>query len=245
MAETATRTRPEAGTTCPTCGASAETGQLICLECGSRIALAYRRPPSWRVPFVLVSLVVLAAAAGIYFGVQALEDDAKTEVAAQPQPSESESDQGGGSGSGGEDASEEDGAKSGDEDKAAEEKAEKEPAEDKKKKAAPEDTAAAPTTGAGGVASWPKGEDAYTVVILSAEDRPSARAFAQSAIKAGTDAGVLRADDYPSLAASTGFFLVFVGSYSNQVKADQAAARLGQRFKGAYPQFVDGSKAKG
>jgi hypothetical protein len=35
-----------------------------------------------------------------------------------------------------------------------------------------------------------------------------------------------------------------VGTYPSQVKADRAAARLGQRFKGAYPQFVDGSKAK-
>ena len=30
---------------CPTCGAPAERGQLVCLECGSRIALAYKRPP--------------------------------------------------------------------------------------------------------------------------------------------------------------------------------------------------------
>src|SRR5215210_1471468 len=73
---------------CPTCGAPAETGQLICLECGSRIALSYRRPPSWRVPFTIVSLIVIAAAAGIYFGADALQDDADREVASQSAPSE-------------------------------------------------------------------------------------------------------------------------------------------------------------
>ena len=81
------------------------------------------------------------------------------------------------------------------------------------------------------------------MVILASEDQRSARAFAQNAVKAGTAAGVLRADDYPSLSASTGFFIVFVGTYPNQAKADAAAARLGRRFAGAYPQFVDGSKA--
>jgi len=239
---TATRQRPKADITCPTCGAPAETGQLICLECGSRIALAYRRPPSWRVPMAIVSVVVVAAAAGIYFGLQGLEDDADQEVAAQQAPSEPQREASGGSGgdeqeSGDRDSEAQDDAKA----DADEKSPKKEPAE--KKEPAREDTEA-PAAGAGGVRSWSEGEDAYTVVILASEDQRSARAFAENAVKAGTPAGVLRADDYPSLSASTGFFIVFVGTYPNQVKADRAAARLGQRFAGSYPQFVDGSKAK-
>jgi hypothetical protein len=253
MPETATRTQPAAETTCPTCGAPAEDGQLICLECGSRIALAYRRPPSWRVPVAIVSVVVLAAAAGLYFGIDALTDDAEREVAARPAPP---APQAPASGSGDRDGGK---ATTGEDEQAGDEKAGKGDA--RGQKAAKEETpakerateketgstdgqATAPSVGAGGVRSWPENEDGFTVVILSSEDRRSARAFAQNAIKAGTPAGVLRADDYPALKASTGFFIVFVGSYSNQAKADKAAARLGRRFQGAYPQFVDGSKAK-
>ena len=242
MPETATRPSPQAGTTCPTCGAAAETGALICLECGSRITLAYKRPPSWRVPAAVVTLIVLCVAAGAYFAIQALEDDAKQEVAALPEPRSGE----GESESGSEEPA---GRTSEQQDTAAEQDARAKEAEARRKEAAKEraarEEAAQPSVGGGGVRSWPEGEDAYTVVILAAEDRPSGTAFAKSAADAGTPAGVLRADDYPSLSASTGFFIVFVGSYPTQVKADQAAARLGQRFQGAYPQFVNGSKATG
>ena len=37
---------PEA-LTCPNCAAPADPGQLMCLECGSRLALDYQRPPTW------------------------------------------------------------------------------------------------------------------------------------------------------------------------------------------------------
>ena len=243
MQGTATPTRPEAEVACPTCGAPAEAGQLICLECGSRIALAYRRPPSWRVPLAIVSVVVLAAAGGIYLGLQGLQDDADREVAAQPAPSEApgggaEEEQGGE-----EQGGEEQGGARGSEDRGEEDRANERPREERPEREEPAEEPEAPA-GPGGVRSWAEGEDAYTVVILASEDQRSARAFAQSAVKAGTPAGVLRADDYPSLSASTGFFIVFVGTHPNQVSADRAAARLGRSFAGAYPQFVDGSKAR-
>lgn len=243
MEQTATRPRPKADISCPTCGAPAETGQLICLECGSRIALGYRRPPSWRVPIAIVSLLVLETVAGIYLGVEAIQDDADQELAARSAPSEPEQ-----TGAGGEDGEGEQAEQPADRQPAEKEPAERKPAEkekaDKEKDSGGAQTEA-PAAGAGGVQSWPEGEDAFTVVILSAQDRPSARAFAQSAGEAGTRAGVLEADDYPSLSASTGFWIVFVGTYPNRPKADAAAARLGRRFSGAYPQFVNGSKAKG
>ena len=242
MQGTATRTRPEAEVACPTCGAPAETGQLICLECGSRIALAYRRPPSWRVPVAIVSVIVLAAAGGIYFGLKGLEDDADREVAAQPAPSEPERGAAGGDAEeeeGGEEQGGGRGSEADNEETRAEQRREEERAEREERAREQAEEPAGP----GGVRSWAEGEDAYTVVILASEDQRSARAFAQSAVKAGTPAGVLRADDYPSLSASTGFFIVFVGTHPNQVSADRAAARLGRSFAGAYPQFVNGSKA--
>jgi hypothetical protein len=252
--EAPARTRPETGTSCPTCGAPAERGQLICLECGSRIALAYRRPPSWRVPAAIIAVIVLATGAGLYFGIDALTDDAEKEVASRPAPPQSAAADGdeaqGGEGGGarqegaagdqsatGNDAASDEAAGDG----SAGERAEDEGAQSGSGDA--DGTAEAPT-GPGGLRIWPEGEDAFTVVILSSGDIRSARAFATDAAKSGVRAGVLRADDYPALFASAGFYLVFAGVYPNQAKADRAAERLARRFKGAYPQFVDGSKAK-
>src|SRR4051794_28472535 len=52
-------------TACPNCGAPADAGQLMCLECGSRLALGYKRPPSWRLPAALVAAVLLIAGIGL------------------------------------------------------------------------------------------------------------------------------------------------------------------------------------
>jgi len=221
-ANTELRERPAPAAACPTCGAPAERGQLICLECGSRIALAYRRPPSWHVPAAIVAVVLLVAGAASVLAYRALTDDAEDEVASQPVPAQPA-----------DDADREEREATPDQDESAEE----EPAEEE--------------TGPGGlpvdsdgVRSWPEGEDGFTVVVLSSEDRASARAFAQQASEQGVEAGVLRADDYPALSASTGFFIVFVGRYANQAGADRAAARLGRNYQGAYPQFVDGSRSR-
>ena len=43
---------------CPNCGAHADAGQLMCLECGSRLALGYQRPPSWRLPAAIVGVLI-------------------------------------------------------------------------------------------------------------------------------------------------------------------------------------------
>jgi len=257
MSATPTKVPTDAETHCPTCGAAADRWQLICLECGSRIALGYRRPPSWRVPVAIVSLVVLAAAAGLYFGLRALEDDADKEVAGQPVPRVEEPTLGEGEDDGG--ARTERGEREGEgeaqrgessqggEGEAGEGEAQRGEGGRDGAEAEGEQPARGGgglPRGAGGVRSWPARRDAFTVVILSAEDRPSAQAFARSANQAGVPAGVLRADDYPALAASTGFFIVFVGSYPNQAGADREATRLSRRFPGAFPQFVDGSKSR-
>ena len=73
-----------AGTACPTCGAPAEEGQLVCLECGSRVALDYRRPPSWRVPVAIIAAVVLLVAAASAIALKAIGDDAEREAGRTP-----------------------------------------------------------------------------------------------------------------------------------------------------------------
>ncbi len=74
-------------------------------------------------------------------------------------------------------------------------------------------------------------------MLLSAEDRPSAAAFATSVAKeASAKAGVIRSDEFESL--PKGFFVVFAGSYPSRARADRAAARLGRSYPGAFPQLV-------
>lgn len=197
---------------CPTCGAPAQRGQLVCLECGSRIALAYRRPPSWKIPVAMAVVVGALAVAGAVFAYEAIGADAKDEAAAVPlKPKKA----------------------------AAAPKKKAAPAEEKK---APAEEPAAATTPEGLVPkgklyTWPKDLRAFTVVLLSTEDRASATSFASSVANSkAAKTGVIRADDFETL--PKGFFVVFGGSYNTRARADRAAARLGAKYRGAFTQLV-------
>ena len=196
---------------CPTCGARAQDGQLVCLECGSRIALAYRRPPSWKIPVAIAVLVGLLALAGAVLAYQAIGDDAKEEAASAPLKPKLEA------------------AKA---DTAATAKA---------------DTRAAETSATSGsvgglvpkgrLYTWPRDLSAFTVVLLSTEDRASAVAMANSvADSKTTKTGVIRSEDFETL--PQGFYIVFGGSYETRASADRAAARLGATYQGAFTQVV-------
>ncbi len=56
----------------------------MCLECGSRVALGYRRPPSWRVPAAILAGVVVLAVGGTAFAIKRIGDDAEREVRRTP-----------------------------------------------------------------------------------------------------------------------------------------------------------------
>jgi hypothetical protein len=81
-------------TSCPRCGAPAERGQLVCVECGERMALTQsRRGPSFdNVPsIVLLLCVVILGAGALGFALAELtgDDDGDVEAAnrtAQPVP---------------------------------------------------------------------------------------------------------------------------------------------------------------
>lgn len=75
---------PPDGDSCPTCGAPVERGQLVCLTCGGRVGLQYRRPPRWQIPVVMAAVVVLLAAVGIFVALQTASGDAEDEVASGP-----------------------------------------------------------------------------------------------------------------------------------------------------------------
>lgn len=82
----ATAEQPPAPATqrCASCGAEADRGQLVCLECGARIALVYRRPPSWKVPIAITVAVVIVVVLLAVAAFAALAGDADREVDSAP-----------------------------------------------------------------------------------------------------------------------------------------------------------------
>lgn len=224
MSTPETQERPEGAVAkeCPTCASPLAQDQLFCLECGTRVGLAYRRPPSWRLPAAVVGGVVLLAGAGLAIALAELSDDAG-EVASAPAPTQQVTTPA----APGPPA----GAGTGEETAPAEEDAEGEPEEPP-----------APDSGAGAdgeIAEWPADTSAYTVILLSGETRAAARARAGEAVAAGVPAGVLRSDDYSSL--NPGFWVVFGGEFDTQEEAQQEAERYASLgFPGGYARFVNG-----
>jgi hypothetical protein len=85
--------------------------------------------------------------------------------------------------------------------------------------------------------TWPRDLSAFTVVLLSTEDRASATSLANTVADAkAAKTGVIRSDDFETL--PQGFFIVFGGSYKTRARADRAAARLGASYQGAFAQLV-------
>ncbi len=236
------------GTTCPVCDAPAQRGQLVCLECGSRITLGYRRPPNWKVPVALTALVLLLTGAGGVLAYEAIGDDAEREAARTPaspkeatsgRPDEASTDRdsagpdkaSGLKAPGTADEPQDDAPKLG----------EAEPGADdpviRDNDAADAGADAGGLTRNGDLYSWPDGLRAFTVVLLSAEDRPTASRFARSAGGSSADKiGVIRSNDFKTL--PRGFFVVFAGMYPSRGLAARAADRLERRFPGAFAQLV-------
>jgi hypothetical protein len=73
-----------AGDRCPACGAPAERGQLVCLECGSRVGISRRPAPSWKAPLAISVLVVAVCTVAVLLALGAIDDNARNEVAAAP-----------------------------------------------------------------------------------------------------------------------------------------------------------------
>jgi len=222
--------RADRATSCPTCGAPADRGQLMCLECGSRIALSYRRPPSWKVPVAISAVLLVLAGAGAVLGYQALDEEAEQEVAAVPARVDDD----------------ESSAASTAEDTETDqsETTDTQP-ETETEPETPTETETAPQPNAeedglvedGPLYTWPRSLRGFTVVLLSNEDRPSAASFARSAAATRPEKiGVIRSDDFSTL--PTGFFVVFAGRYDTRAEATRAASRLGASFPGAFPQLV-------
>jgi hypothetical protein len=193
---------------CPSCGAAVETRQPFCLDCGRRLALEYRKPPSYRWPLALVALVVIAIGIGAgYVVTQATNDDHGPDAitvtdAVDPGLAQLQKQQ--------------------------QQQAARQQQQQAQGKAPSESTSKAP--------AWPAGKTAYTIVLLTTKDKATANATAQKAIADGIDAGVLKGDDFQALPA--GSYFVFSGQYPSSAKAKAAIASLTDAHPGAYARQI-------
>jgi hypothetical protein len=103
--------------------------------------------------------------------------------------------------------------------------------------APPLTTPSTPSPSSGGVASWPAGRNAYTLVLISAKKRKQAYAKAREAKSRGIDAGVLHSNNFSSL--NPGYWVVFVGQYKT---VGQARSHIDENaskgFPGGYPRRI-------
>src|SRR4051812_48523367 len=197
----------------------------MCLECGSRLALGYKRPPAWRLPAAVVAVVLLIAVIGLAVALASGTDNAnKTTAAAPAQPAPAQS-----------------------------APADTPPTASQPTPAPTASTpTAAPAATTSGTTStptpapaspapsgWPPGKSGFTVILASMPTKAAADGELSKAKAAGiTSATILHSDDFPTL--NPGYWVVFDGQYDSVDKAQsQAAADRGKGdFSDAYPRFV-------
>jgi hypothetical protein len=211
---------------CPRCGAELAPDQEWCLSCGNAVGTRVAPTPRWKLPVFLVAAVLTLLLAALVLSLVELGGDpqpvAKQPAAgATPTPS----------------AAPDDGTAAASPTTAPQPSATPEaapgatPAPGAESEGpldaiptpggttAPGDTGG---TGTGGLASWPDGKTAWTVIIASTGSRAEAEKKARAA---GADAGVLHSDDFSSL--RKGYWVVFAGQYPNQKAAQSAAEGKG------------------
>ena len=226
--EAGTALAPEA---CPRCGAGLAPEQDWCLECGAAARTRVVGATHWRLPLGIVAAVVLLLGAAFAYAFVAVSDDAgrsaqklargSTAEDSTPAPASTAPTTSTPAGTG---AAAAPGA-------ATTPGSESKPG-DPTPPPAPADASAPKEVG-----SWPAGKTAYTVILLSTQDRGGARAKARQLAAEGEDVGLLRSDDFPSL--EPGYSVVFSGQYEDVGAAQQEAKRLaGAGAPGAYAKLV-------
>ncbi len=204
---------------CPNCGEPVDSRQLVCLNCGARVAL--RERTSWaREPVTVIAAVLLAViviGAGLFgFAISELtsddgDGDGPTRAAAQTQSTTREpANEGPAVVSGGEQPA-----------RTAEEQQPSRGSD--------------PLEGSDRVPGWPNDLSAHTVVLVTSSDRAAALDVAKKARASGLEAGLIRSEPYD---LGTGLWIVFSGRFTTPEGAERQAAQLADRYPGAYPQRV-------
>ena len=209
-------------TPCPHCGEPVEPHQLVCLNCGGRVALRERVPlarePMTALAALLVAVIVIGA---VLFGFAISE------------LTSGDGDDGGGGTRASATAPAADTETTQPHAPAAEEP--EAPAVVDGETQAPE---AAPPRKRG-VPGWPKGLTAHTVVLVTSSDRSAALNVAKEARSNGLEAGMIPSDPYD---LGTGLWIVYSGRFTTPEGAQLQASQLADRYPGAYPQLIQSSQ---
>jgi DNA-directed RNA polymerase subunit RPC12/RpoP len=199
---------------CPNCGEPVERRQLVCLNCGGRVALRERTPwarePVTSVAAVLVAVIVIGAALSGFAISELTSGDGDGDGASQRAATDGPA------------------VVSGGEQRAR--SAEEAPAltETTPEKASPD-----------GVPGWPEGLTAHTVVLVTSSDHAAALNVAKEARGTGLEAGLIRSGPYD---LGSGLWIVYSGRFTTPEGAQRQAAQLADRYPGAYPQLVQKSQ---
>ena len=224
---------------CPRCGAPLRPDQDWCLNCGAAVTTHVAGAPGWRTPVAIVGVVLLLAAAGLLVAFLELSDDADRVARAPtstptpsaidtptatpgptgpsgpsgpsgptgtPTPPTGPSGPTGSTGSTG-------------------------PVNPR-----PSPSATSTATPTGSFASWPAGEEAWTVILKSASSRSEAEKRARELQAQGKSVGILESSDYSSLRA--GYHVVFSGQYETSEAAQTAANGFKSTVPEAYARLV-------
>jgi hypothetical protein len=151
---------------CPNCGFGADPGQLVCTNCGTRLALGGPPPRRNVAALVAVAAIVVLGAAASGFAIGQITGD---------------------DGDGG-------GATAADQSPAPRSAAEGEPrtSTQAEQPAAPDQEPQRRSL----LLDWPDDLTAHTVVLVTTSDRTAALRLARQAARSGIEAGLLRGDDY-------------------------------------------------
>jgi DNA-directed RNA polymerase subunit RPC12/RpoP len=204
---------------CPNCGEPVERRQLVCLNCGGRVALrertAWVREPVTAVAVALVVLIVVGA--GLFgFAISELTSGDGEGGAGGNQAPRRAAAEGPAVVSGGE-----------------------QPARTAEEAPAVTETTPETAPSADSVPGWPEGLKAHTVVLVTSSDHAAALNVAKEARSTGLEAGLIRSDPYD---LGSGLWIVFSGRFTTREGAQRQAAQLAERYPGAYPQLVQRSQ---
>ena len=207
-------------TSCPYCGEPVEPRQLVCINCGGRIALGERSPFGREpLPAAAVVLIVVTAMSAFLLGLGISDltgngDDGGASPSEQVRATTREAPA-----------------------RTTETRAE-EPQAPAVVSGSAQDEGEAPRRERG-VPGWPKGLRAHTVVLVTSSDRAAALNVAKEARSTGLEAGLMSSDPYD---LGTGLWIVYSGQFTTPEGAQRQASQLAERYPGAYPQLIQSSQ---
>ena len=210
---------------CPRCGAQLSAEQEWCLECGAAAGTRIAEPRGWRASVAVVGVLLALALIAVVLALVELSRDAEgvQEVAATPTPAPSVMPS----------ATPEPGAEGG-----------ATPSPVPTPSATPSGTPPATPEAGGaspGLAEWPEGKTAWSVVLNSSGTREDAERLAGELTAKGIpDIGVIDSDDFESLGPDS--FVIFSGVYDTEAEADQALAKVRDQAGGGSTRRIVPSK---